>query len=311
MGMGGPRVTWSSLPVEVRNGIEAMLGARVVSTEDSEHGFSPGFAARAVLDNGSGVFLKVGGPEPEPKTVEFHRGEARIAAALPAGVPAPRLLDVYDEGGWIGLAYEEVYGRNPSLPWSRADTRHGRCCDRAAAEVATPAPSAIESVTRRLNFDPGGWARVAEEAGLLDRLGDPFVDSNLAALIELETHAASASSGETLLHLDIRADNVLLSDRGPVFVDWAQAGVGARWVDLLLFLPSVAMQGGPEPGSVFDNHALAAGVSADDVSAMVCALAGFYIERGLRPPAPGRTTVRRFQYVQGLKALDWLKSRLG
>ncbi|MGH3489439.1 MAG: phosphotransferase [Actinopolymorphaceae bacterium] len=281
-----------------------------MSTESSEYGFSPGFAARVVLANGDRRFLKVGGPVPEPKTVEFHRGEARLAGALPADLPAPRLLDVYDTDGWIGLVYEEIAGRNPALPWSCADLDVVVAAIARLAERVTPVPDAVVPVVSRLNFDPRGWYRLADDPELLSRIDDPFVRHELSALTDLEARAGRAAAGDTLLHLDIRADNVLLTDTGPVFVDWAQARIGAGWVDLLLFVPSVAMQGGPEPWEVFDGHELATGVAADDVSAMVCALAGFYLERGLRAAAPGRTAVRRFQYVQGLKALDWLKARI-
>lgn len=310
MGIGGPRVTWPSLPDEVRDGLERTLGGRVVATENSEYGFSPGFAARVALDNGQRFFLKIGGPVPEPKTVEFHRGEARIAQALSADIPAPRLLDVYDTGEWIGLVYEEVAGRNPALPWTRPDLDAVIDAIERLADVATPAPDAVTPIASRLNFDPRGWARIASEPELLSQVDDTFVHQRLSDLTELETHAGTAGSGGTLLHLDIRADNILLSSNGPIFVDWAQASIGAPWVDLLLFLPSVAMQGGPEPWEIFDGQNLAKSATAEDVSAMVCALAGFYIERGLRAPAPGRTAVRRFQYTQGMKALGWLKARL-
>jgi hypothetical protein len=282
-----------------------------VFTENSEYGFSPGFAARVVLDNESRFFVKVGGPVPVPKTVDFHRGEARIVRALPDDFPAPRLLDVFDSGGWIGLIYEEIVGRNPPLPWSRADLDSVVVAIERLSRAATPAPSAVNDVVSRLKFNFGGWARIARQPDLLSRINDSFVDRNLDVLTELESNAVRAGSGETLLHLDIRADNILLSANGPVFVDWAQASIGASWVDLLLLLPSVAMQGGPDPWDVFDRNSLAKHASAEDVSAMVCALTGFYLERGLRSPAPGRTAVRRFQYAQGSKALEWLKTRLG
>jgi Ser/Thr protein kinase RdoA (MazF antagonist) len=57
---------------------------------------------------------------------------------------------------------------------------------------------------------------------------------------------AAAAAGETLLHLDLRADNMLLTPDRAV-VDWPHARVGTPWVDLLFFAPSVAMQGGPPP----------------------------------------------------------------
>lgn len=54
-----------------------------------------------------------------------------------------------------------------------------------------------------------------------------------------------ASRGDTLLHLDLRADNIVLTADRVYTVDWPSAAVGAWWVDVLGMAPSVAMQGGP------------------------------------------------------------------
>jgi aminoglycoside phosphotransferase (APT) family kinase protein len=47
-----------------------------------------------------------------------------------------------------------------------------------------------------------------------------------------------------LLHADIRADNILLTRQRAMVVDWPWAR-GAAFTDLVLFAPSVALQGGP------------------------------------------------------------------
>ena len=55
------------------------------------------------------------------------------------------------------------------------------------------------------------------------------------------------SAGDTLLHTDVRADNLLLTADGEVVVvDWPHACRGSAFVELVLFAPSVAMQGGPQ-----------------------------------------------------------------
>ena len=66
-------------------------------------------------------------------------------------------------------------------------------------------------------------------------------------------------TGDSLLHFDVRADNVLLTDTRVHFVDWPWAAVGVRWLDLVAMLPSVAMQGGPDPESVWRDTRGAAG----------------------------------------------------
>jgi hypothetical protein len=96
-----------------------------------------------------------------------------------------------------------------------------------------------------------------------------------------------------------------------VAVDWPWACVGAAWVDLLLLLPSVAMQGGPDPEATFAAHPVAAGADPGAVTTTVAALAGFMVGGARLPPPPGLPTLRAFQHGQGVVALDWLARRTG
>ncbi|MGH2812581.1 MAG: hypothetical protein ACRDI1_07705 [Actinomycetota bacterium] len=109
---------------------------------------------------------------------------------------------------------------------------------------------------------------------------------------------------------DIRADNLLLSDNKLWVVDWPHAALGAEWMDLLLFLPSVAMQGGPKAWEIFDQHPTVAGADPSDVDAVLCAFTGMLVVGALAPPPPGLPTVRTFQAALGRAALEWLKGRL-
>ena len=45
----------------------------------------------------------------------YHRVEARVSAALPATVPAPRLLGTLDDD-WVVLAFEAIDGVEPYQP---------------------------------------------------------------------------------------------------------------------------------------------------------------------------------------------------
>jgi hypothetical protein len=48
----------------------------------------------------------------------------------------------------------------------------------------------------------------------------------------------------------------------------------------------------------------------ETVVAAVCAMAGFFTERALRPPPPGLPTLRAFQAAQGEIARRWLADLL-
>ena len=56
---------------------------------------------------------------------------------------------------------------------------------------------------------------------------DGWSERNLAALAALEAEAPAAAAGDTLLHLDLRADNLLLTPERVLVVDWPHARVGA------------------------------------------------------------------------------------
>lgn len=87
------------------------------------------------------------------------------------------------------------------------------------------------------------------------------------------------------IHSDLRADNIVLAGGRVYFVDWPHASVGAPWVDLALFLPSVAMQGGAAPEEVFWANPLVAAATRDDL-ARVLAAGSWRLDRGEAPAAP-------------------------
>ena len=136
----GVRLAWPSVPAGLRYAVEQQLGGRVVEAVTQPGGFSPGVAARLKTATGTRAFVKAVGPELNPESPGIHRAEARIAAALPEGVPAPRLLGYFDEDGWVVLVFEDIEGAAPVLPWEAAEL--ARVLD-AVAELAvalTPAP---------------------------------------------------------------------------------------------------------------------------------------------------------------------------
>jgi aminoglycoside phosphotransferase (APT) family kinase protein len=133
---------------------------------------------------------------------------------------------------------------------------------------------------------------------------------HLDSLAALEAGWADAVSGRSLVHLDIRADNVLLGAGGAVHVvDWPWAAVAAPWVDVVAFLPSVAMQGGPDPEGLWQRHPLRRGVDDEAADAFLAALAGMFTYHSLLPDPPGLPTVRAFQAGQARTACAWLAAR--
>jgi aminoglycoside phosphotransferase (APT) family kinase protein len=304
----GERLAWEGLPDDVRGAIEERLGSTVVSAETQPGGFSPGVAARLRLRDGRTVFAKAVGPEPNPDSPEFHRREAHVAAALPPDTPAPRFLFSVDDGAWVALVFEDVVGHEPQLPWRKDELARVLDALTALAEALTPPP--LELLTAREAYDEllHGWRTLAAEGSVGI---DPWAAERLDELAEIEARWGEAAAGGTLVHGDVRADNILLTAERVVFVDWPHACVGAPWLDLVLLLPSVAMQGGPPPWEVFEAHPLGRDAPPDVVMPVVAALAGFFVQRCTLAPPPGLSTLREFQRGQGIEALAWLRRSLG
>ncbi len=174
----------------------------------------------------------------------------------------------------------------------------------------TPSPIAVEPAHETLARLFGGWQRVVDDDAMEARLPGR-VRARLDELLQLESRWPESVEGGSLVHLDVRADNVLLTDDRVFFVDWPAASVGAPWIDLVAMLPSVAMQGGPDPDEVWRAHPLSRGVDDDRVDAFLAAIVGYFAHVMQLPAPPGLPTIREFQAAQGVHASAWLARRRG
>jgi aminoglycoside phosphotransferase (APT) family kinase protein len=264
--------------------------------------------------DGRSVFVKAAGPELNPDTPAYHRREAAVAALLPRSAPVSRLLWSHDEGsdGWIVLAFEVVDGRPPRIPWLADELDvviEGLI--RLSAEL-TPSPLSPDIVGRTDEgwdlLETNEWEALAGDAP--ERL-DPWSRRHLDRLVALHEQLPTAVRGETLLHVDLRADNMLIAGDRVVIVDWPYACVGAAWIDLAAMAPSVAMQGGPDPETLLMRHPAAQSADPEAITTFIASLAGYFLARAALPDPPGLPTVRAFQKAQGEVTRSWLERRTG
>jgi hypothetical protein len=288
--------------------VEDQLGAPVVSATTQPGGFSPGVAARLLCADGTRAFVKAVSAEVNAESPNMHRREAKITAALPEVAPAPRLLASYDDGTWVALLLRDVEGRHPHLPWRSDELRRVvAAVDELFADL-TPCPVPdVRTVDDDWRDEFAGWRRAAA-AGPPEGL-DAWCGRNLDRLADLESRWVDAAAGDTLLHLDLRADNMIVSPDRVWIVDWPWAARGAPAFDLVGFAPSVAMQGGPEPAALLAMSAFGRTADPDAVTVLVATVAGYFHLHSLLPPPPGLPTVRDFQRAQGEVALRWLRDR--
>lgn len=172
---------------------------------------------------------------------------AELDPLITAGLlPAPRLRATAEVGPWFALIVDDIDGKQPSLPWR--DGQLGMVLSALDRLAGVPAPAALPAITDVPAEDFTSWRTLAANPGIGGL--DPWSRSRLDTLAAMEATWQCHAAGETLLHADIRADNVLLTGDRIVFVDWPHACRGAAFVDLVFFAPSMALQGGPAPAEL-------------------------------------------------------------
>jgi Ser/Thr protein kinase RdoA (MazF antagonist) len=305
----GVRVAWEAVPAPVRSAVEQLCGSPVVSARTQPGGFSPGVAARVACADGSRYFVKAVSAEVNRRSVEIHRQEREVLTALEpvilaSDLPVPRLRGSVDLDSWVALILDDVDGRHPAEPWNRRELSRVTAALDRLARALTPSPIAVPAIGEMYPRAFTGWRRFAQSPSP-DGL-DPWSRARLGDLAALEATWAAHAAGDTLLHTDVRADNILLTGDEVVIVDWPHACRGAAFVDHVFFAPSVAIQGGPEPADLLAMSAAGRSADPQQLAAMVCALGGYFTYQSLRPPPAGLPTLRAFQAAQGEVTRRWL-----
>ena len=304
----GVRVAWEEVPPRVRAALEDAAGGRVASATTQHGGFSPGLAVRVVRADGQRRFVKAVDREVNAVAAGMHRREGRIAAALPADAPAPRFHAAVEVDGWVGLVFEDVDGWTPT--WAPGELARVVTALDALAEATTPCPLPLETAAEAHADGFRGLRRLAEAPDRAREL-PAWARDALPRLAQTEAGWQDAAAGDTLVHLDVRADNLLLTDDRVVLVDWPSALKGAPFIDVLGLIPSAVMEGAGQPEEILALSRAAQAAPPGAIDALVAALTGYFLWNAGLPPPPGIPTVRAFQRAQGEVALAWLGRRLG
>lgn len=307
------RAEWTELPIALRDAIENRLGAAVESATNQNGGFSPGLAARIRCVDGRRAFVKAVGTPQNPDSPGMHRREAKVAAALPSSVPTPRWLFTVDErygdDEWVAVGYEEIDGTMPATPWREDQLALVMDMLVELARTLTPTPLPELRTAREALSDPLlAYRRLLDDPP--DDL-DPWERRHLVALAEVSEGSLDVVDGDTLVHYDMRADNLLITpDRQVRVVDWPHAMRGAHWLDVAGFVVNMELYG-QDPEALLTTSPLVDGVPREHITGFAAGLAGMWAERSRRPAPAGLPTVRAFQRAQNEVTLRWLQQRTG
>jgi hypothetical protein len=306
------RPVWEDLPPCVRGLVESVEGGSVRSSWSAGTGFTPGFASRLDLADGRRVFVKAASSTDDELSgwplSDAYRDEARKLGALPAGIGAPALRwhrDVEIDGvRWVLLGFACIDGTPPRRPWRPHELRLvlDRLASTAEAMTNVPAALALNGIVDEV------------VVGLLPRLGEIDElchDGDWRAVVEpLCGRAGTALAGDSVVHMDLRDDNVLIDRGGRVwFVDWNWPVVGAPWIDLVCVLLS-AYGDGLDADALLADHPLTRSVPPEDVDSLLAVLWALWaLTRGKEVPARS-PHLRDHQSWYAEVTRAWLTSRL-
>ncbi len=299
------RLEWAFLPPHLRAWIERRCGSPVVSAITQNSGFTPGFASVLVCEDGSRHFAKAASVKAQRMFADSYREEARKLAALPATVPAPRLLWHLDDD-WVVLGTEYVAGRTPHRPWRRSELDALLDSLEQVADALTPPPADLVLDSAEDDFAPllDGWPDIRASRTDLDPV-------HLAEAEALARRYAEVVGGDTLVHTDIRSDNVIIDADGRALIcDWNWPVRGAAWFDSLAALISPRGEG-LDVDEVIAARPLLRDLEPESIDINLALYIGYFLHQCELPVPPTSPHIRDHQRWQGEVCWDWLAERRG
>lgn len=206
---------------------------------------------------------------------------------------------------WVIVGFQYVDATPPRRPWRPAQLRLvlDKLAETAAALTAVPAELGLEPVAAELVG--GAVERLAEVRQLQ---GDNPWLATIQALCE---EARGRTAGSSVVHLDLRDDNILIGSDGEVwFVDWNWPAVGAPWIDLVCVLLS-ARGDGIGVDALLAEHPLTREVDHRSIDSLLAVLWSFWAVAKTRPVPEHSPHLRDHQQWYLDVTEEWLRDRLG
>lgn len=287
------RMTNENMPRrELISRIEKLVGAKVESYRRVEGGYTP---ALRLLCRTAHVdfFVKVG---VTPSTSKNLYREIRVYNCL-SGDFMPRLVAWEHHESEPVLIIEDLSMHHWPPPWDERQIE----LTLAQINALHNTSAALETFAEVHGTDVGNWKSVADDP-------EPFLSLKVAdarwlesALPDLIRHQENCpTAGDSLIHWDLRSDNICLTEKQAKFIDWNGACLSNPRLDLGFWLPSLAYEAGLKPETILPD--------APEVAAWV---SGFFAARAGLPKIVDAPRVRTVQRQQLATALPWAVRALG
>ncbi len=277
----------------------SITGKKAVQYVDVEGGYTRAERKIVTLENGERVFLKAA---TDTDTADWLRAEHKVYKNLSAPF-LPKFIGFEDDQKNPVLILEDLSRSDWSVSWDKHRVKQVLDVLEKMSKIALPGGFKLPCLEEK-RYEFASWKLVEKNPDQFLQLGlcsKTWLDRALPQLIEIDQKAPL--SGNSLLHFDIRSDNICFTDDQIVLVDWNWACKGNSHFDLIAWLPSLMLEGGPSPDEIFPE-------AENGDFKLGALLAGFWaFQAGQPPPHPG-STVRKLQLNQLKVILPWALSGL-
>ncbi len=312
---------WRSVPAPVRREVGLTLGAEVTRAMRVYGGYSATPTFRLRLSDGRRAFFKAASAESTPFAHDAHTREERIYRELAPFIAdwSPAFYGAFEMSGWNVMLLEDL-GPKTAPPWK---TNILRAVARAFGDFHRETqganfPDWLGRPPVQLMTPDQLWITVQEfDRDAVASLAGPaaddarrWLDDALPVLTRVSQTIGEVGQPYSLIHRDVRSDNLRWTPDGLRLLDWPHPGVGPAEYDIVEFAQSVETEGGPSAEQVLAWHGERFALRDDAIDAAVASLSSFFASHAHRPDIPGLPRLRSFQRAQLRVTLAWAARRL-
>jgi hypothetical protein len=277
---------------QVLERIEKLMASPPVEWRTLRKGHTAAETWVMAFESGKSAFVK---HATDNQTASWLKSERAVYEAV-RGDFLPDLLG-WDGGDFPILILEDLSHAGTVPPWTE------EAIERVFALLDVLARTPLPAAFRALTDYPeplDGWHRIAKNPApflLLGLVTPRWLDAALPALLQAEQ--AVDLSGDSLVHTDLRSDNIFFHRNLTMLIDWNWACRGNPKFDLVSWLPSLHTEGGPPPWAFTVEE-----------PELIVMQAGYLAHRVAAPPHDNES-IRRLQERQLRSALPWAANALG
>ena len=286
----------------LRNRINHLSGKTVRDFTVATRGYTPALRGRIRFSDDTTAFVKIGTTD---LTADWLHDEIRLYRACENRFSfLPRFIAAENHETAPLLLIEDLGDAHWPPVWKAGQVEAFIETLGQVHCIGNTLPVALTCLPRLHAHYNQSWRRVAQNPQTFLSLGYCSASWLHAALPTLLAAEASTDvSGDNLLHMDTRSDNLCFAGKEEsrvVLVDWNHACIGNGLMDIAFWLPSLHSESGILPERILPDSANWA-----------AAVSGFFAARAGQPAIANAPHVRTVQKSQLRSALPWAARMLG